>query len=126
MKKHAALATLITIIATPINLFSALPSEKLPRKIVTITIPTKTTKTTWEKAQENKLRTTVGAYAGVLALLAPIAIVERNYNEPKQNTNLAYSCAGTVLLAGLSYYLLQPLFSEENNDTSKEQNNNQY
>lgn len=119
------------MLASPsVHLFSAIQDfnkdKKHPKQIITLTIPAKTTKTTWETVQENKVRTAVGTYTGILALLAPIAIIERNYNDNQQKDNLLYASAGTIILAGLSYYLLQPLFSEESDETTQEQNNNQH
>lgn len=128
MKKLFIFSVALVLSAT--NLFSALQKfnldEKFSKETVTLTITTKPTKTILEKAKEHKVRTAIGTYTGILALLAPIAIVECNYHDEKQRANLAYSCAGTIILAGLSYYLLQPIFNDEDNDTPEEQNNNQH
>jgi folate-dependent phosphoribosylglycinamide formyltransferase PurN len=120
----------VALISTATNLFSALQdfsqNKKFQKKTITLTINTKQKKTVLEKAKENKLRTAAGAYAGIVALLSPIALAERNYHDKKQRVNLPYSCAGTIILACLSYYLLQPIFNDEINDTPQEQNNNQH
>lgn len=120
---------LYIIIATPLNIFSAIKDphlfEKTPENIVVITVKNTPTKTVWEKAQDHKVRTAIGTYTGGLAAVGLASAIVVNLNNKKENKEIRSTCLALAILAGISYWSLQPLFTDEDNNQPA-QNNNQH
>lgn len=126
MKKTFIL--LLALISTSTNLFPATQDFKLnkefPKPVVTLHITP--TKTTWEKVQDHKLRTTAGGFTTMMTAIGAAETARTVFDEKASGEEKIKTILASALFAALSYYLLEPIFSTENNNTPPEQNNNQH